>query len=294
MVRNEVRVSSRRTLILLVAVGLGLLAAFFLFTYVNGIEDDVRSDIQAVRVLKAVEPIPQGTLGDEAVEQSLVATGEIAREFQPDGAITSADAIAGRVAVFDIPQNLPITQDMFVSESETTVSFRRRLENENWVTATISVDQVGGVAGLVQPGDEVNLMVAVEVENVEEALETVAPTDPEAVYWVADKRYEMLFHSVPVLAVGQTAALLPGEQQAATAEGEEQSVDAGLITFAVPPDAARLIATAQADASLYLSLTPLEYEPAALEQLPLLIETLPGQDPDLLTPCGPDGCGAEE
>ncbi len=282
--------SSRRTLILLVAVGLGLLAAFFLFTYVNGIEDDVRSDIQAVRVLKAVEPIPQGTRGDEAVEQSLVATGEIAREFQPDGAITSTDAIAGRVAVFDIPQNLPITQDMFVSESETTVSFRRRLENDDWVTATISVDQVSGVAGLVQPGDEVNLMVAVEVENAEEALETAAPTDPEAIFWVADKRYEMLYHTVPVLAVGQTAALLPGEQRAEDAE----QTDAGLITFAVPVEAARLIATAQADASLYLSLTPLNYEPAPLDQLPLIIETLPGQNAEELTPCGPDGCGAEE
>ena len=115
MARNEVRVSSRRTLILLLAVGLGLVAVFFLYTYVNGIEDDVEDQYQLTNVLKAAESVPANTLGEVAIEESLVETGQIPREFRPEGAITNSDAIRGRVALFDIPPGLAITDGMFVS-----------------------------------------------------------------------------------------------------------------------------------------------------------------------------------
>lgn len=300
MARNEVRVSSRRTLILLGAVGLGLLAAFFLYTYVNGLEDDIKSDIQPVSVVVAAEPIPSGTLGEDAIDQVLVKNDSLPRENVPEGAVVNTDALNGKVALFDIPKNLPITLDMFVSPSEAQVSFRRRLENPEWVTVTISVDQISGVAGLLVPGDEVNIMVPIEIENIEEVAEPLlAGLDPEDSAWVLQNRYEMLYQKVHILAIGSLTEQIPGET--GTAEGDADQAEAaeaeqasGLITFNVPTEAAQLIATATLDADLYLSLVPVEYEPAVVEAPPLVLETLPGQDADQLTPYGPDADGQGE
>ena len=277
--------STRRTLILLGAIALGVLAAFALYQYVNGLEDDIKGDAEEVQVYKAAELIPRGTGGTEATDAGLIEDSEISKEFRPETAITTLTEIEGEVALFDIAAGTPITSEMFVSQAETQVSFRRRLEQPNWVTATISVDQVSGVAGFLVPGDEVNMMIALTVENTEDAPEAAA-IPPGEVAWITDNRYEMLYQKVHILAIGDTVELQPGEEPS-----EEQSSGGGLVTFNVPPDAAQLIATAQLSSTLYLSLVPEDYEPAPVEPPDLVIDTLPGQDANQLTPYGPDGSG---
>jgi Flp pilus assembly protein CpaB len=288
-------VSSRRTLILLLAVGLGLVAAFFLYTYVNNIEDEAASDFDLENVLKAVEQIPRGTLGEDAIDAVLVESGTIPREYKPDQAIVNVDSIRGKVAIFDIPAGVAITDTMFVSEEDVEISFRRRLEQPDWATATISVDQVGSVAGLLVPGDEVNMMVAVDIEPEDlEALPEQPP--PDQLVFTFERRYEMLYQKVHILAVGSATESLPGEEVATDEENERQQNqgDTGLITFNVPPDAAQLIATAHLTSTIYLSLVPTDYDPVEIgpvEPIEPFLETLPGQNADQLTPYGPDGSG---
>lgn len=274
-------------MILLGAIALGVLAAFALFQYVSGIEEEAEEDLELTPVFRATESIPQGTFGNEAVDSGLVEADEIPKKFKPDGAIESTDQIRDDVALFDIPAGIPITDQMFVPEAETQTSFRRRLQQPDWVTATISVDQVGGVAGLLVPGDEVNMMLALEAAT--EGGE--APPEVAGGGWVLDSHYEVLYQKVHILAIGQEAQLLPGEEQEEGEGGGGGAGGGGLITFNVPPDAAQLIASAQLDASLYLSLVPEEYEPAPIEPPDPVIDVLPGQNPDELTPYGPDGDG---
>ncbi len=277
--------STRRTLILLGALALGVLAAFALYQYVSGLEDDIKGDTEEVQVFKAAELIPRGTGGTEATNAGLIEDSEIPKEFHPATAITTLTEIEGEVALFDITTGTPITAEMFVSQAETQVSFRRRLEQPDWVTATVSVDSVNGVADFLVPGDEVNMMIAIDVENA-----STAPEDngipPGEVVWITANRYEMLYQKVHILAVGSTVELQPGEEAS-----EDQSSGGGLITFNVPPEAAQLIATAQLNSQLYLSLVPEDYEPEPVEPPDLVIDVLPGQDPEQLTPYGPDGSG---
>lgn len=301
MARNEVRVSSRRTLILLLAVGLGLVAVFFLYTYVNGIEDDVEDRYQLTQVLKAAEPVPANTLGETAIEEALVETGEIPREFRPEGAITNSDALRGRVALFDIPPGLAITDGMFVSQDEVSVSFRRRLEQPNFTTVTVRVDEVRGVGGLLVPGDEVNMFVSgpVTIEDAaRDALIAEKGLQPTDLFFVPTNYVQNLYQRVHVLAVGTTTVQLPGEsvtdqsatdEEAAPADSEE--VDAGLITFNVPPAAVQKIVSWLDN--VYLSLVPEDYSPEAIEPPPAIwsAEDFPGQNPDQLTPYGPDENG---
>jgi Flp pilus assembly protein CpaB len=278
-------------------VGLGLVAVFFLYTYVNGIEDDVEDQYQLTNVLKAAEPVPANTLGEVAIEESLVETGQIPREFLPEGAVLNSDSIRGRVALFDIPPGLAITDGMFVSADEVSVSFRRRLEQPNFTTVTVRVDEVRGVGGLLVPGDEVNIYVAGQLTLETERLDALiaeaglAPTD---VPFLPTNYVQNLYQRVHVLAVGATTVQLPGESVTEDGEEEEaqtEEVDAGLITFNVPPAAVQNIVT-WID-TVYLSLVPEDYAPEAIAPPPIIWtpDDFPGQNPDQLTPYGPDENG---
>jgi pilus assembly protein CpaB len=121
---------------------------------------------------------------------------------------------------------------MFVDPRAATVSFAQRIP-AGQVAISINVDQVHGVANLVVPGDQVNILAT-----------------------AADgERY--LFQNVNVIAVGSTPAPQPGETTAATTPVS----GGGLITFAVPPNAAAKISMAN---GIYLTLVPPGNQPVAV------------------------------
>ena len=64
-------------------------------------------------------------------------------------------------------------------------------------------------------------------------------------------------------------------------------------SVAVPPEAAQLIASLPRDA-WYLTLLPSSYVPAPLPDFDPLIELLPGENPNQLTPYGPEGIQEED
>jgi len=249
---------------------LGLVAALLLFNYVRGIEDRANNNAKRVDVYVAKTDIPRGTPGETAASDGGVGIAQIPQEFRPASAITTTDEIQKKVALFNIPQNTPIVQDMFVDPAQTQISFRERLKNPEHVAITVSVDAVHGVANFLVPGDEVNLMV----------FDTSKPVDG---LFQSTGRY--LYQKVQILAVGQSTLLAPGEQTdskttaAATSSG-------GLITFNVPPEAAQWIASAQQNGGIYLSLVAQDYVPKPLP--PITGSTLPGES-NQLTPYGPTG-----
>lgn len=269
--------SSRRTLILVGAIALGLIAALLLFNYVRGIEDRANNNAKRVDVYVAKTDIPRGTPGETASSDGAVGTAQIPQEFRPASAITTTDEIQKKVALFNIPQNTPIVQDMFVDPAQTQISFRERLKNPDHVAITISVDQVHGVAGFLVPGDEVNMMV---IEKPQDGAQT----------GFVDGKARYLYQKVQILAVGTSTLLSPGEQvqQASSSSGTAAATpgNTGLITFNVPPEAAAWIASAQNSGTLYLSLVAQDYQPRPLP--PIDTNSLPGESGDL-TPYGPNG-----
>jgi Flp pilus assembly protein CpaB len=272
-------VSSRRTLILVGAIALGLVAALLLFNYVRGIEDRANNNAKRVDVYVAKTDIPRGTPGETAASDGAIGTAKIPQEFRPASAITTTDEIQKKVALFNIPQNTPIVQDMFVDPAQTQISFRERLKNPEHVAITVSVDQIHGVAGFLVPGDEVNLMVKFTNQGSSEIGASLTST----------MRY--LYQKVQILAVGQSTLLSPGEQTSSTS-GTSAATNAGsgLITFNVPPEAAAWIASAQESGGLYLSLVAEDYTPKPIAPIdPNNVTELPGENPAQLTPYGPTG-----
>ena len=182
---------SRRTLITIAALVVGALAVVMIYGYVGSVKDEAFGEAERIKVFVVKEGVPKGTYGEEASGAALIAEDEIPKRFWPENAIRSYDDIAGKVAVGDLAVNQVVTTDMFADPSTVQTTFSDRLEkinDEDQVAISIQVDQVRGVAGLLQPGDFVNIMItdACNVAAEEEATdaeggEEAASTAPSGV-----------------------------------------------------------------------------------------------------------------
>ncbi|NLV54404.1 MAG: hypothetical protein GXY13_02200 [Acidimicrobiales bacterium] len=294
-------------------MAVGAIAVFLIYGYVGSVKDEAFADAERVKVFVVETTVTRGTYGEEAETQKLIVESEIPKKFFPENAIRTFDDIAGKVAIGDLAINQIVTNDMFAEPGLVQSSFADRLEQINetdQVAVTISVDQVHGVAGVLQPGDYVNIMATdlCEVEGVgagaggsggtegTEGEEQEAADDQEC-RWGEDVLFgsqaRVVYQKVQVLAVGQTPVPLPGESTTA-AEGEEASAGAqntGLITFIVPAEAAQRIASLRPE-TIYLALVARDYTP--VPQGPIdPASPLPAENPADLTPYGPAGPGGE-
>lgn len=295
--------SSRRSLILVGAIVVGIFAGVALLNYVRGIEDDIAAEKQSVPVYVATEDIPAGTPAAEAQEFFTIA--QVPLELRPNTylPIDGEEAIAGLVSAGIIPKNqIILSAGQWVNADVVQRSFVDQIPSGQ-VAVTMQVAQVNAVGGYLQPGDEVNLMVrhaefgcGAEEEEAEEGTEGEA-TDGEAIVvtpeeedeeelyctYAAPARY--LFQRVEILAIGARQSLAPGETQTDVITPQD-----GAITFAVPNEAAQLLASLE-PGDVYLTLLPEDYQ---AEPLPALtFEDLEGPTPaeigSCLTPYGPDG-----
>lgn len=291
-------VSSRRTLILIAAVVVGVLAAYALWSYTGGIEDRANDNARRVKVFVVNKDIARGMLGQEAQTGDFISEAEIPAEFYPVTAIQSVDAIDGLVAISNLAANQVLVDGMFVEPRVGQTANSDRIPFKTQVAITISVDQVRGVANLLVPGDFVNILVIPSASTggpcddsaaADGATTTTAPAGTSGVL-CTPARY--LYQKVQILFVDKLPIPLPGEQTQATDENgqpvEQAQVNAGLITFTVPPDAAQRIASVGAE-QIYLTLVPKDYVPTPLPPLDPFVQLLPGEDGNQLTPYGPNG-----
>ena len=129
-----------------------------MWTYVGGIEDEANDNAARVEVYKIVQDIPKGTFGDEAFTQGLIELDEIAQEFRPATAITDPSQIDGLVAISDLAANQVVVTNMFVTQQDSLSTFSQLLKNNRSRHHDLG-RSVRGVAGLLVPGDFVNLLV---------------------------------------------------------------------------------------------------------------------------------------
>lgn len=276
--------SSRRTMILIAAVAIGLLAAFFLYNYVSGVEDRANADAERVRVLVVRQDIPKGTPGETVIQESYIAEDKIPKEFLPATAIQDVDQIAGKVSFNDFSANQILVEGMFVDPAISQVGFSARLEADE-VAVSLPIAGFNAVSGLLVPGDEVDIFVRTEVEGEEDegggSGADLTPTPARLVY-----------HEAQVLAIGTSTALQPGETPAV--EGEEAVAPSGDITFVLPVEAAQLLASIPPE-TIHLVLTGADYTAKPVPELdPGDFDTFPGETNassrfGQLTPYGQNG-----
>jgi len=288
-------------LILIAAVVVGAISAYLVFNYVNSADDRAQGNARKVDVLKIAKDIPKGLTGREAQAQGMIESAQIPAEFKPATAIIDPSIIQDKVAVANYATGQILVDGMFADPIESLTTFAGRVPNDCAPTGfqgsttnkpvpcvgiTISVDQTHGVAGVIVPGDYVNIMVKPENGACPEGT-TPSPQ-------VVCNPLRVLYQAARVLFVDKSAVPQPGEvtgNGTSTANPSGTSTAAantGLITLEVPQKAAQLIGSVATD-SVYLALLPANYTPEAVPKLDFFPEVLPGEDPNQLTPYGPAG-----
>ncbi len=283
--------SQRRTLILVAAIAIGALASFLVWNYVGGIQDQAYSDAERVKVFLVKEPISRGTSGN--VAQASIVPESIPRKFKPANAIVSLDDISGKVARADLVANQVLVQDMFVeaSDPEAQTSFTDNLfqiQNQDQSTFTASFNEVSGAAGLIVPGDYVNVLTT-DTDTVSGGEEgAAAPSGGQPARYVYQKVQVL---AVDYLTVGATASAPAQGADPAAPPTSTANVRKGLITFIVPPKAAQVLASIPPN-TLYVSLVGKDYKPVPMDIVDL--STMPAEDPGQLTPYGPEGARSSD
>ena len=263
--------SSRRTLILIGAVVIGGLAAFLTMNYVKGVENENAAKNQLVDVLVAKGPIPKGTSADAALAAQQITVDKRRQADLPAQAVRRNAEIAEQVASVDLGGGEIITSNMFVADSDLTGSKSTSLDKGN-VAITISVDDAAGVAGLVQPGDSINILAGVQQAEGEGEGEGIGGG---AGGYVLQTPAVYAFQNVKVLAVGQSLGVPVAQGTDGQPAEETQQQSSGLITVQLPPEQAVLLAGIRSS-SLYLTLNRPDYELVPIPFQPI-VPTLPGE-----------------
>jgi Flp pilus assembly protein CpaB len=299
-------------LILIAAVVIGAISAYLVFNYVNSADDRAQGNARKVDVLKIAKDIPKGTTGAEAVAQGAIVTAQIPAEFKPVTAITDTAIIQDKVAVANFATGQILVDGMFADPIASNTGFSSRVPDKcapaglngsasgqpvPCVAITIKVDETRGVAGVIVPGDFINILVIPTSTlcggnpsgsgGVVGGASGTAP--PDGLTICNGARY--LYQQAKVLFVDQTASPQPGDTSSTAATPTNAGTvvgSSGLITLEVPPQAAQLIASVDPE-TLYLTLLPANYTPEALPPLNPFPPSLPGEDSAQLTPYGPQG-----
>jgi pilus assembly protein CpaB len=270
-VTSEVVVASKRTLILIVAVVIGALSAYSLWSYVNGIEDRAFEDAKRVEVYVVAADIPARTSGEQAQAADLIVVSAIPSEFRPVTAVTDLATILGKQARTDLVEGQVLVDGMFVNPVEAGGSSWSEQLEVNEVACAAQFDQVRAVGGLLTPGDRVTMLI---VETEDAAAADTGPVDPEAptttttlpegeVAAPGVGTAQWLYQNVEILAKGNT-----GVVEAQAADGVV--ADSGVLTFKAPPEACARITLARD--LVYLFLEPQNF--LASEFAPISAENI--------------------
>lgn len=268
----------RRALVLLVALLLAGVAAFAVYTFVTGIEDEFRAEQELVTVYRATQSVPEGQDGDLFLQTPMWVASEDQVTDVPEGFIRSEEelraVIGGKVAVGPISNNQILTSDMWVSLSVDITPLAEQIPSGKQAL-TISTDQIRGVNGFILPGDRINAILTIDIEfdllpetapgfGIPDEDETTEETEDES-ETVTLTRY--VLQGLPVLAVGRDVRPQAGDRQEVTvtpvegvegAEGEPAAPPT-VFTLEVDPDQAERMVYAFENGSVWLTLVPEDF-----------------------------------
>ena len=297
--------NSRKPLVLIAAAVVAVIAVFILYQFVNGQKNKAFNDAKMVKVWTVHQEVQKGTYGQKTT--GLIVQDEIPKKFYPSNAITSRDQITNKVAVTNLAVNSIVVEGNFADPATQSVTLSTQLKQihgKDQVAVTINVSNVQGVAGLIVPGDFVNIMVtnlastdlgggdtggnggSAAAAGQPTCGDQPIPAGQSPSDYLFCEQARVLYQKVEVLAVGDYAIPTPG-QVGPDASATTKNSNTGLLTFIVPMNSAQRIASVT-PGHFYLTLVGEDYRPTATGKIKPN-DPLPSEDPKILTPYGSSG-----
>jgi pilus assembly protein CpaB len=148
--------NKRFFIVLTGALVFGLLAAVTVSRYLSNAQA-YSQNLSPVAVAKVAIPV-----GTKIVPEQIMVV-QFPKESMPDGAFTSLEKLAGRVAVVNIPVREPVTEAKLAPEG--TAGGLSAVIPEGYRAMTVKVDDVVGISGFVMPGTLVDVVVVIDPEE---------------------------------------------------------------------------------------------------------------------------------
>jgi len=218
------KIDIRPTLPLILSIALGTAAVLMVRSYITGEKKAMKKGLEPVRIVVARRNIP----ANEPLEVEWVAARPVPRKFVHANAIypEEVDLTIGRELVYPVRAGDPILW-MDFKGGERYRGFSTMIK-EGERAMTVRVGETSTIAGLIQPGDHIDI------------LGTFKRT--------ADSRNEpettiTLLQNVVVLAIGQMTSARSGVRRDRSASG--------MLTILVTPEEAALLIHAQRVGKLY-------------------------------------------
>ena len=221
------KIDVRPTLPLILSIALGAAAVLMVRNYITGEKQAMKKGLEPVRIVVARRNIP----ANEPLEVEWVAARPVPKKFVHANAIypEEVDLIISRELVYPIRAGDPILW-MDFKGGERYRGFSTMIK-EGERAMTVRVDETSSIAGLIQPGDHIDILGTFkrisELRDSKERQETTIT----------------LLQNVVVLAIGQITSARSGMRMDRNASG--------MLTILVTPEEAALLIHAQRVGKLY-------------------------------------------
>lgn len=238
----------RQRLFLVVGIVMALLSVFMVKVYLDQqrqlMQEQAKRDLSKIQanqtaVLVAKKDIPRGVV----IASELLEVAIVPHQYVQPQAVTSLDRISGMFTAVPISKGEHITLSKLIWSKEAARGSLAMATPVGKRAITISVDNIAALAGMIKPGDYVDVIVflPVPVQTPEGKPATQIAVMP-------------LFQNILVLAVGQETGVIPTPESESRYKKEEKKEISSLITLALGPQETNLIAFVQEQGKIRLVL----------------------------------------
>ncbi len=152
----------RRTIAIIVAVVLALVAAGLVVWYVSSLRGEKQVAEPTQTVLVATQDIPVRTSGEAIIANKLVEEKKVVASSVAPGAVTSAADLQGVVLTVPVAKGQQILSTQLGAPEKQSLSYRIKVGMR---ALTISVDRKNAVGGQIKEGDRVDVIVTFTAEQ---------------------------------------------------------------------------------------------------------------------------------
>ena len=210
-----------------ISLTIALAGSWFIYTWIQTKQAPpqvVKVETEAIPVVVAAADMPWGTL----LKPEMLKTSPFLKESLPNGHFTAPADLKGRVVIAPLKANDPITEHKLAPTSIQTGGVAAVLEKGKRAVA-VRGDKVIGLAGLIHPGNKVDVLVTIE--------------DPQK----KEEKTKTVLENIMVLATGTDVQK--------NEKGEPSPVD--VFTLSVTPEEAEILSLGAAQGKLQLALRSL-------------------------------------
>lgn len=194
----------RNKLIFILAIAFGLAAAFGIFKYLDNLKTSYRSSGNFKQVV-----VPQLLIAPKTlITNQMVKIKDIPVELIQPGTAMEPQEVVGKISRTELYPEEPVLMSRLHKDNDLSGDLALAIP-EGKRALTVAVDDVSGVAGMLRPGDHVDILATFDYEVEKTTLST------------------LLFQNISVLAVGQS---LDGVQKG------DKKVNTQTVTLSVTPE----------------------------------------------------------